>query len=123
MHNASPLISIVIVLTAALISASILLRLKQPTIIGFILAGILIGPSALQLVPYENVELLAELGIGLLMFTIGAELSIQQLLRVKYVATLRLSPLRSCSRRSFIGPHRKPSSGGSPSASLLRWWS
>ncbi len=88
MHSASPLVSIVVVLTAALISASILLRLKQPTIIGFILAGILIGPSALKLVPYENVEILAELGIGLLMFTIGAELSIQQLLRVKYVATL-----------------------------------
>lgn len=88
MHAASPLISVLLVLLAALISASILIRLKQPTIVGFIIAGALIGPHGFGLVPYENVELLAELGIGLLMFTIGVELSIQQLLRVKYISVI-----------------------------------
>jgi monovalent cation:H+ antiporter-2, CPA2 family len=88
MTPSSPLISILFVFAAALASATVLARLKQPTLIGYLLGGMLIGPHGLQLVPYENVELLAELGIGLLMFTIGVELSISQLMRVKGVAIL-----------------------------------
>jgi CPA2 family monovalent cation:H+ antiporter-2 len=86
MAYGSPLISIFFVFAAALLSASILARLRQPNLIGYLLAGMLIGPHGLKLVPYENVELLAEIGIGLLMFTIGVELSIAQLLRVKYIS-------------------------------------
>jgi CPA2 family monovalent cation:H+ antiporter-2 len=88
MPYGSPLISIFFVFAAALVSASILARLRQPNLIGYLIAGMLIGPHGLKLVPYENVELLAEIGIGLLMFTIGVELSIAQLLRVKYIAVL-----------------------------------
>jgi CPA2 family monovalent cation:H+ antiporter-2 len=88
MHSSSPLISIFFVFAAALISAAILARLRQPNLIGYILAGMLIGPHGLKLVPYENVELLAEIGIGLLMFTIGVELSIAQLLRVKNISII-----------------------------------
>jgi CPA2 family monovalent cation:H+ antiporter-2 len=86
MHPGSPLLSILYVFAAALVSATLLARLKQPTIIGYLLGGMLIGPSGLKLVPYENVELLAEIGIGLLMFTIGVELSVAQLMRVRNVA-------------------------------------
>lgn len=86
MHQGSPLLSILYVFAAALVSATLLARLKQPTIIGYLLGGMLIGPSGLRLVPYENVELLAEIGIGLLMFTIGVELSVAQLMRVRNVA-------------------------------------
>src|SRR5688572_23463400 len=86
MHQGSPLLSILYVFAAALVSATVLARFKQPNIIGYILGGMLIGPSGLKLVPYENVELLAEIGIGLLMFTIGVELSVAQLLRVRNVA-------------------------------------
>lgn len=88
MHGSSPLLSILFVFAAALVSATILARLKQPTLIGYIIGGMLIGPYGLQLVPYENVELLAELGIGLLMFTIGVELSISQLMRVKGISII-----------------------------------
>lgn len=86
MHQGSPLLSILYVFAAALASATLLTRLKQPNIIGYLIGGMLIGPSGLKLVPYENVELLAEIGIGLLMFTIGVELSVSQLLRVRNVA-------------------------------------
>lgn len=86
MHQGSPLLSILYVFVAALVSATVLARLRQPNIIGYLIGGMLIGPSGLKLVPYENVELLAEIGIGLLMFTIGVELSIAQLLRVRNVA-------------------------------------
>lgn len=86
MHSGSALASILSVLAAALLSATILQKFKQPTIVGFILGGVLIGPQGLGLVPYQNVELLAEVGIGLLMFTIGLELSIHHLMRVKNIA-------------------------------------
>ncbi len=88
MHSGSPLLSILYVFVAALVSATILVRLRQPNLIGYLLGGMLIGPYGLKLVPYENVELLAEIGIGLLMFTIGVELSISQLLRVKNISIL-----------------------------------
>jgi monovalent cation:H+ antiporter-2, CPA2 family len=88
MPHASPLYSIFYVMAAALVSATVLARLRQPAMIGYLLAGMLIGPHGFKLVPYENVELLAELGIGLLMFAIGVELSIAQLLRVKGVAII-----------------------------------
>lgn len=86
MHTGSPLLSVLYVFAAALVSATILARLKQPNIIGYLIGGLIIGPFGLHLVPYENVELLAEIGIGLVMFTIGVELSVAQLLRVKNVA-------------------------------------
>ncbi len=86
MHQGSPLLSILYVFAAALASATLLARLKQPNIIGYLIGGMLIGPSGLKLVPYENVELLAEIGIGLLMFTIGVELSVAQLMRVRNIA-------------------------------------
>ena len=86
MPHGSPLLSISYVFAAALVSASILARLRQPNIIGYLIGGLLIGPFGFKLVPYENVELLAEIGIGLLMFTIGVELSVSQLLRVRNIA-------------------------------------
>ncbi|MGZ3655667.1 MAG: cation:proton antiporter, partial [Bdellovibrionota bacterium] len=86
MHPGSPLLSILYVFAAALVSATVLARLRQPNIIGYLIGGMLIGPFGLRLVPYENVELLAEIGIGLLMFTIGVELSVAQLIRVRNVA-------------------------------------
>lgn len=86
MHAGSPLSSVLFVLTAALVSAAVLSRLRQPNIIGYLIGGLLIGPHGLGLVPYANVELLSEIGIGLLMFTIGVELSIPALLRVRSVS-------------------------------------
>lgn len=62
----------------------ICLRLKVPAIVGFLLTGVLCGPSALGLV--ENVhavELLSEIGVVLLLFTIGMELSGEELARLK----------------------------------------
>lgn len=78
--------SILSILVAALLVALVAQKLKQPTLVGYTLAGVLIGPYGFGLVPYENVELLAELGVGLLMFVIGLELSIHKLMRVKNIA-------------------------------------
>ena len=59
-------------------------RFKIPVIIGFLLTGILAGPQALGLVgAMHEVEILAEIGVILLLFVIGMELSFKELLRLK----------------------------------------
>jgi len=59
-------------------------RLKLPSILGFLLTGILIGPHALGLVDeLEQIEIISEIGIILLLFVIGMELSIKHLISIK----------------------------------------
>jgi len=59
-------------------------KLRVPTIVGFLLTGILSGPYGFGLVKaIHEVEILAEIGVILLLFTIGVEFSFEQLLRIK----------------------------------------
>lgn len=73
---------IVIILAVTLVVARLFLVLRAPSIIGFILAGIAIGPHAGKLIVQEDVGELAELGLILLLFIIGLELSPKPLLRM-----------------------------------------
>lgn len=74
---------LVIVLGSAVVVATVLRRVGVPSIAGFILAGVLTGPTALRLVDdTHQVEVLAEIGIVLLLFGIGLELSIGHLRRL-----------------------------------------
>jgi monovalent cation:H+ antiporter-2, CPA2 family len=55
-------------------------RLRQPTIVGFLAAGVLMGPYGLSLIAdVHQVEVLAEIGVVLLLFTIGLEFSLSRL--------------------------------------------
>lgn len=64
-------------------------RLKVPTIVGFLLTGILAGPHGLGLVrAVHEVEVLAEIGVVLLLFTIGIEFSFKHLLRLRKAVLL-----------------------------------
>jgi CPA2 family monovalent cation:H+ antiporter-2 len=59
-------------------------RIKVPPIVGFLLTGVVCGPYGLGLVSaVHEVELLAEIGVVLLMFSIGMELSIGELIRLR----------------------------------------
>ena len=59
-------------------------RIKVPPIVGFLLTGMVCGPYGLGLVSkVHEVELLAEVGVVLLMFSIGMELSIGDLIRLR----------------------------------------
>lgn len=61
-------------------------RVKIPILLGFILTGILAGPSGIGLISeIENVDLLAHIGIVLLLFTIGMEFSLKRLLSMKKI--------------------------------------
>ncbi len=59
-------------------------RLNIPTIVGFLISGLLAGPHGLALIGAVNeVEILAEIGVVLLLFTIGIELSFAKLQKIK----------------------------------------
>lgn len=75
-----------LVIVFALSIAVILLfsRMRVPSIIGFLLTGILAGPSGLKIIhASDQVELFAEFGVVLLLFTIGIEFSLKRLLQIK----------------------------------------
>lgn len=62
----------------------ILQKFKLPSIIGFLITGVVIGPYGFSLVnAVEQVEILSEIGVILLLFVIGMELSIKQLMSIK----------------------------------------
>lgn len=76
--QASPFYELSALLLAATVIGFFSLLLRQPMIVSFILAGILVGPDFLGVVQsYEHIELLAELGIAVLLFLVGLKLDIQ----------------------------------------------
>ena len=83
MHELSPVVTIAILLAAALVGGMIAHRLRQPIILGYLVIGVAVGPHALGLVgDLELVEAVATIGVALLMFTLGLEISIAQLREV-----------------------------------------
>jgi len=75
---------IVIIFALSIAILFICHRLRVPTIVGFLLTGILAGPYGLGLVKeVQKLEILAELGVVLLLFTIGIEFSLGRLLQIK----------------------------------------
>ncbi len=59
-------------------------RIKAPTIVGFLLTGILAGPQGLGLIQaVDQVAVIAEIGVILLLFTVGIEVSLKDLLKIK----------------------------------------
>jgi CPA2 family monovalent cation:H+ antiporter-2 len=81
---------IAIILVAALLGGLVAQRLNQPLIIGYILAGILVGPytGGVTVADVHDIELLAEIGVALLLFALGLEFSLKELQPVRQVAVL-----------------------------------
>jgi CPA2 family monovalent cation:H+ antiporter-2 len=89
MHAPAYLAPLALIFLAALAAAYVLHRLRQPPLIGFLLAGALLGPFGLGLVrDVAIVEALADLGVVLLLFTIGLELSLSNLTRLGKIVWL-----------------------------------
>ena len=67
-------------IVAALIGGAIAVRLRQPAVVGYMLAGVLIGPLMPGSVGGpEQIAILAEVGVVLLLFALGVEFSIREL--------------------------------------------
>lgn len=72
------LTGLAIVALAALLCGLVMRRLNQPPVAGYILAGVILGPSGFSLVQdRETIRQLAELGVLMLLFLIGMELSLR----------------------------------------------
>ena len=80
----------VIIIVAALVGGLIAQKLRQPLILGYILAGIAIGPytGGVTVSDVHQIELLAEIGVALLLFALGLEFSFKELKPVWRVALL-----------------------------------
>ncbi|MDZ7361437.1 MAG: cation:proton antiporter [candidate division KSB1 bacterium] len=84
MHDFSLLYELFVVFFSAIIVVLIFHRLNLPHIVGFLFCGVVAGPYGLNLVTrVEGIEMLAEIGVVLLLFTIGLELSLADLKRMR----------------------------------------
>jgi CPA2 family monovalent cation:H+ antiporter-2 len=73
----------------ALVIVVLFRRIRLPSIIGFLVSGILAGPHVLGLISNTHqVEQMAELGVVLLLFTIGIEFSLKELMRIRHLVLL-----------------------------------
>jgi CPA2 family monovalent cation:H+ antiporter-2 len=81
---------IAVILVAALLGGFIAQRLNQPLILGYIIAGILVGPhtGGVTVTEIHDIELLAEIGVALLLFALGLEFNFKKLERVRTIAFL-----------------------------------
>ena len=77
---------LLIVLTATIAIVFVFQKLRLPTIVGFLLAGVIVGPDGLGLIrDVHEIETLAEIGVALLLFTIGVEFSLAEILPIRRV--------------------------------------
>ncbi len=78
---------IIILILASFCCGLLMQRFHQPLILGYILAGILLGPhtGGVTVSDIHSIELLAEIGVALLLFALGLEFSLKDLRPVKYI--------------------------------------
>ena len=87
--HSSSITELAVVVVGALACGLVMRRFRQPILLGYILAGAALGPSGLGLVQSrEQVQLLAELGVLMLLFFIGMELNLRDFRAVWKVAVL-----------------------------------
>jgi monovalent cation:H+ antiporter-2, CPA2 family len=95
--------TLAVVLCVAAATTVLFQRLKQPVVLGYLLAGMVVGPYIPIPIHAEShtVEALAELGVILLMFSLGIEFSLTKLLRVG--ATAGFVAIVQCSLMLWLG--------------------
>ena len=104
MHHVNEFLqTLALVLCVAAVTTVLFQRLKQPVVLGYLLAGMIIGPHIP--IPLEaesrTVESLAELGVILLMFSLGIEFSLSKLFKVG--ATAAFVAVVQCSLMLWLG--------------------
>ena len=83
------LIDLVVILSLSIAVILLFQALKLPSVLGFLVTGVIAGPNALSLVTNQHdVEILAEIGVVLLLFTIGIEFSLKELGKLKRIVLI-----------------------------------
>jgi monovalent cation:H+ antiporter-2, CPA2 family len=94
MHGVAFLQDLAIVMIVAAVVTIIFHRLRQPVVLGYIIAGVIIGPHTppvLFLQEQESIKTLADLGMIFLMFSLGLEFNFRKLTRVGVTALIAAS--------------------------------
>lgn len=94
MHHVDFLQDLAVVMIVAAVVTIIFRKLKQPVVLGYILAGVIIGPHTPPFPLIENehtIETLSELGVVFLMFALGLEFSLKKLTKVGSTALIAAS--------------------------------
>jgi CPA2 family monovalent cation:H+ antiporter-2 len=87
--HAGDLTGIALVVSVAVISGLVLTALRQPPLVGYVLAGVVLGPGGFGVISDDtSIERFADLGVLMLLFVLGMELSLRA-----FVATLRTALL------------------------------
>ncbi|MBI2850206.1 MAG: cation:proton antiporter [Chloroflexi bacterium] len=75
MTDVNILVNVILVLGAAVVGGALALRLKQPVILGYLVAGLIVGPfTPGPQADFDQFRFLTEVGLGLLLFVLGAGL-------------------------------------------------
>ncbi len=93
-HSTTALVeTILLVIGVSILVVALFQRLRVPAVVGFILTGVLMGPHGLGWVrEADTIQLLAEMGVVLLLFSLGVEFSLERLLQLRhYVVRAGLS--------------------------------
>ncbi len=88
-------LALVCILVFSKIFGELAERIKQPSVLGELVAGVILGGSVLAIVPsvstmagYDTFHLLAEVGVAILLFEIGLETDLKDLIKVGFTSTL-----------------------------------
>lgn len=86
MHDYTIIKDIVLILLLSIPIIVIFNRIQLPSIVGFLIAGIILGPSVLKIISNpDQIEIMAEIGVILLLFSVGLELSLKELVEMKKI--------------------------------------
>ena len=84
MHNNGILLEILVLLAVAVIAVALFRRLKLPPILAYLFTGLVVGPHGLGWIDdTEDTRFLAEFGVVFLLFTVGLEFSLPQLIAMR----------------------------------------
>jgi monovalent cation:H+ antiporter-2, CPA2 family len=101
--NVSLIVDMVAVLGTAAGGGYLASRLGQPVLLGYLLAGLVVGPAGLKLVQSaDEINVLSEIGVALLLFALGVEFSLGDLFKVRRIA-LGGGPLQILLTTLFAG--------------------
>ena len=89
MHDYTIIKDIVLILLVSIPVIILFNKMQLPSIVGFLIAGIILGPSVLKIISNpDQIEIMAEIGVILLLFSVGLELSLKELVRIRKILLL-----------------------------------
>ena len=85
MHESFAELAVLLVITA--FAGAVAVRLRQPVLIAYIIVGVLVGPAGFELVrAHDQIDLLAQIGVAVLLFLVGLKLDITHVRHIGPVA-------------------------------------